>query len=190
MSLGTFFREYVYIPLGGKYHHQIRNIIIVWALTGLWHGASLNFVFWGLYFATILIIEKLFLLKLFKKLPSVASNIIGHIYLLFLTIVGIVLFYFEDLEKIKYIYRAMFVPRVLEFSNSISNSIVRENLILLIIAIIASTPLVKNIAKTIEKKTNYKVSVIAKAFIIVVFIFMSTMSILGDSYNPFLYFRF
>ena len=96
ISLSTFFRDYVYIPLGGNRRHQLRNMFIVWALTGLWHGASWNFVLWGLYYFVFLAIEKLFLGKFLEKLPAV----VGHAYALFIIVVGWVFFYFDDVSRL------------------------------------------------------------------------------------------
>ncbi len=95
ISLSTFFRDYVYIPLGGNRRHQQRNMVIVWALTGWWHGASWNFVLWGLYYFVFLAIEKLFLGKFLEKLPAV----VGHAYALFIIVVGWVFFYFDDVSR-------------------------------------------------------------------------------------------
>ena len=98
ISLGTWFREYVYIPLGGNrkgLYRQIINIAVVWFLTGLWHGASWNFILWGLYFGVLLMIEKLFMLKVLKKAPA----IISHIYSIIIILFGWVLFYFENLNE-------------------------------------------------------------------------------------------
>ena len=177
ISLSSFFREYVYIPLGGKYHFQMRNIFIVWALTGLWHGASYNFCLWGIYFAVILIIEK-YLLKRFLK------GIFTHIYTLFILIVGFVLFYFEDIATIQLAYSKMF-SFVVDKTNLLVESAIKENIIILIIAVIGCTPLVKIIAKK-----NKKFIIILTTFIIIILFTLSTISIVGDTYNPFLYFRF
>ena len=95
MSLGNFFKDYVYIPLGGNRHHQMLNLLVVWFLTGLWHGASWNFIVWGLFYCVFIMIEKLIGEKNLKKVPS----FIMHIYLLVIVIVGWMLFYFEDLSE-------------------------------------------------------------------------------------------
>lgn len=104
ISLSTFFRDYVYIPLGGNRRHQLRNMFIVWALTGLWHGASWNFVLWGLYYFVFLAIEKLFLGKFLEKLPAV----VGHAYALFIIVVGWVFFYFDDVSRLGQMLKLMF----------------------------------------------------------------------------------
>ena len=104
ISLSTFFRDYVYIPLGGNRRHQLRNMFIVWALTGLWHGASWNFVLWGLYYFVFLAIEKLFLGKFLEKLPAV----VGHAYALFIIVGGWVFFYFDDVSRLGQMLKLMF----------------------------------------------------------------------------------
>lgn len=190
ISLSTFFRDYVYIPLGGKYKYQIRNIIIVWFLTGLWHGASWNFVLWGLYYAFFLIIEKYILQKLLRKLPIDFRNVIGCIYVITITLVGFTIFYFTDFSEMKIALSNMFMPKEIDFNNLYVTSIFRENVILLIVAIIASTPIVRNLCVKFEKQTNENIVVILKTVVIIVFLVLSTACLVGESYNPFLYFRF
>ena len=107
ISLGTWFKEYVYIPLGGNrvgIKKQIRNIFIVWLLTGFWHGASWNFVLWGLYFGVLLIIEKLILAKYLEKVPT----ILRHIYTMFLVIISWIIFAFDDMANVFLYLKAMF----------------------------------------------------------------------------------
>ena len=100
MSLGSFFRDYVYIPLGGNRHDQQRNILVVWFLTGLWHGASWNFILWGMYYGFLLMWEKKHYLKQIERMPKVISFVISHIYTIFITVFGFAIFYFEkDLFK-------------------------------------------------------------------------------------------
>ncbi len=96
ISLGSFFRDYVYIPMGGNRKKQWRNVLCVWFLIGMWHGASWNFIIWGLFFGVILVIEKLFILKRIKLLPAV-----GHIYSLLMVYIGWGIFYFTDFESMK-----------------------------------------------------------------------------------------
>lgn len=191
ISLSSFFRDYVYIPLGGKYSRQIRNIIIVWALTGLWHGASWNFCLWGLYYALLLIIEKYFLQKVFSKIPKILSSFIGHIYLIFMTVVGFTIFYYTDFESLIKALKNMFGLSIAPLTTMVSISILNDNLVLLIIAIIGSFLLVSRICKfMINKINNNKVTYILKAIVIITFLFISTALLIGNSYNPFLYFRF
>ncbi len=190
ISLSSFFRDYVYIPLGGKYHNQIRNIIIVWTLTGLWHGASWNFCLWGLYYALILIIEKYFLQKLFLKIPKIPSFIIRHLYLIILTIVGFTIFYYTDFYSLSRALKNMFGFGGLKGTNLVSTSILRDNLLLLIISVIGSLSLVSKLCQKISVKVDTKILYLLKMIIMVLFIFLSTSFLIGNSFNPFLYFRF
>ena len=112
MSLGQFFRDYVYIPMGGNRRHQMLNLFVVWFLTGFWHGASWNFILWGLWFGVLIVIEKLFMLKVLKKAP-----VLSNIYLLFVVLIGWVMFYFTDLNSVKNCLAVMFVNRI-EFNLS------------------------------------------------------------------------
>ncbi len=179
ISLGIWFRDYVYIPLGGNRVSKLkwfRNIFIVWFLTGLWHGASFNFILWGLYFGFILILEKLFLLNFLNKIP----NLFKHIYTLLLIIIGFVIF---DLTNLEYIFKylnAMFIIN----NNFIDNTFIyylTPNITLLIISIIASTPVIKHI---LDKYVYIR-------FIILIIGFTLSVAFLVDSsFNPFLYFRF
>ena len=192
ISLSSFFREYVYIPLGGKYHFQYRNILIVWALTGLWHGANWNFCLWGLYFAVILIFENIIIgmkLKILDNMNIIIKSALSHIYTVVLLIIGFILFYFEKFSQIIFAYQNMFL-----FNNDKVNFIVlstiRENIIILIISIIVSTPIINKISILSSKMFSEKLIIYIKYFIMIVLFVVSTISIIGDSYNPFLYFRF
>lgn len=196
MSLGTWFREYVYIPLGGNRHgtvKQIRNLLVVWALTGIWHGASWNFMIWGLYFGVLLIIEKMFLLKYIKKMPSV----IQHIYTIILVLISWAVFAFDDFSKgLSYIGR-MFGVGAAAFIDTQTMYIMLCYGVMLLIMVIAATPFPKKCAMKLQELLGkIQISdiqivnvIIVNAFIIAVFIF-STAYIVDASYNPFLYFRF
>lgn len=187
ISLGTWFKEYVYIPLGGNRKglpRQILNLFVVWGLTGLWHGASWNFLFWGLYFGIILVLEKLFLLKLLKKLPS----IINHIYSLLFIVFGWVIFYFsDDVGGVKEMFRfiaSLFTGGVVSADGL--NGIV-SSIPVLLIAAVASTPLIRNIYNRLSKNKHFKYFEAAVAAIILM---LCTASLVNDNYNPFLYFKF
>ncbi len=187
ISLGTWFREYVYIPLGGnrcsKLKH-IRNIFIVWLLTGFWHGANWNFIFWGLYYFLFLITEKLFLLKLLEKAP----RIIAHVYTLFFVLFGWLLFVFEDLSALGVYLGNMFGVGADAFINSLDVYNLTRNIVFIIILSIASTPLPK---KLYQKFTNNNES--AKnimAFVSIAAVLLCMAYLVDSSYNPFLYFRF
>ena len=185
ISLSTWFKEYVYIPLGGNrkgVKRQILNLLIVWGLTGLWHGAAYNFVLWGLYYGLLLILEKFVLKKFLDKLPS----FVQHIYTLFIVIIGWGLFYFTDVGQL-----GEFMVDLFNFGNGICGdqafNLIMSNLPMLIIAAIASTPLATMIYTRFEHtrfmwipETLYCIGVLA----------VSTAGLVNQSYNPFLYFRF
>ena len=185
MSLGSWFREYVYIPLGGnrcKTPRHMFNIMAVWFLTGMWHGASWNFILWGVYFGVILLIEKYFLLKKLEKLPAVFS----HIYSLFLIILGWAIFDFTDMAQMGEYIGAMF---------SIENGLLSEAatpLVLGYLPLIAvgwfmSMPIAR---KMILKIFSVKAGWVLETLAIVVVLLLSVASLVSSSYNPFLYFRF
>lgn len=185
ISLSTWFKEYVYIPLGGNrkgVKRQILNLLIVWGLTGLWHGAAYNFVLWGLYYGLLLILEKFVLKKFLDRLPS----FVQHIYTLFIVIIGWGLFYFTDVGQL-----GEFMADLFNFGNGICGNqafnLIMSNLPMLIIAAVASTPLAAMLYNRFEHtrfmwipETLYCMGVLA----------VSTASLVNQSYNPFLYFRF
>lgn len=185
ISLSTWFKEYVYIPLGGNrkgVKRQILNLLIVWGLTGLWHGAAYNFVLWGLYYGFLLILEKFVLKKFLDRLPS----FVQHIYTLFIIIIGWGLFYFTDVGQL-----GEFMVDLFNFGNGICGdqafNLIMSNLPMLIIAAVASTPLATMLYTRFEHRrfmwipeTLYCMGVLA----------VSTASLVNQSYNPFLYFRF
>lgn len=185
ISLSTWFKEYVYIPLGGNrkgVKRQILNLLIVWGLTGLWHGAAYNFVLWGLYYGLLLILEKFVLKKFLDRLPS----FVQHIYTLFIVIIGWGLFYFSDVGQL-----GEFMADLFNFGNGICGdqafNLIMSNLPMLIIAAVASTPLAAMLYNRFEHtrfmwipETLYCMGVLA----------VSTASLVNQSYNPFLYFRF
>ncbi|MBQ7897346.1 MAG: MBOAT family protein [Clostridia bacterium] len=186
ISLGTWFRDYLYIPLGGNRHgllKQIRNIAVVWLMTGIWHGASWNFALWGLYFGVILILEKLFLLKLLKKLPS----FISHVYSIFLFVYGWVIFALEDTSDILVYTKALFGSA--GFLNRESMYLLLNFGLLLIIAGIFSTPLPKKLFAALEGKLPRLAFVLTVLGVVSAFV-LSVVYITASSYNPFLYFRF
>ncbi len=193
ISLGSFFRDYVYIPLGGNRKGTARtlfNIFVVWLLTGLWHGASWNFVLWGLFFCIFLIIEKIGLLKIINKIPSV----FGRVYLLIVVFFGWILFRFSDFKFIPVVLKGMFAQNDNPLIDFETRTLLTGNFIFIIIAIIAVTPLIKFISEKLKPKKNKTVySVIyhiITAIIPVILLLLSTVMLVGDSYNPFLYFQF
>ena len=188
MSLGTWFRDYVYIPLGGNRKGlpvQIRNIAIVWLLTGFWHGASWNFVLWGVFYGVMLVCEKLFLLKWLKKAPSV----IGHIYTMLTVLLGWVLFAFDDFGKGWAFLKVMFGAGA-GFVSGAAMFRILSYLPLLLICVAASTPLTKNLYAKLQSKWNNGLLLTADVTRVVVLAGLSVAFLISGSYNPFLYFRF
>ena len=188
MSLGTWFRDYVYIPLGGNKKGlpiQLRNIIIVWLLTGFWHGASWNFVLWGLFYCVLLIMEKLFLLKWLKKVPA----FIGHIYTLLTVLLGWVLFAFDDFSQGFRFLRVMFGGGA-GFVNSDALYQLLSYLPLLLICAVASTPLVKKLYERAQNRLGEKTLAVTDAVRVLLLAVLTIANLISGSYNPFLYFRF
>ena len=180
MSLGSWFKDYVYIPLGGNRKHQFINILVVWGLTGLWHGASWNFVLWGLYFAIILIIEKRYLLKHLNGLWA-------HIYTLVIVMISFVIFDSAGLNEIVINLKSMFMLNDLPLVSVESIYMFKSYLLLMVIAIISATPLIKNIYAKYE---NTKLMSVIEPLVIVIVIMVCTAYLVDGSFNPFLYFRF
>lgn len=185
ISLGTWFREYVYIPLGGNrkgVFRQIINLLIVWFLTGFWHGAAYNFILWGLFYGVILIIEKFILKKWLDKSPA----FVQHTYALILIILGWVLFYFSDMTQLWEFTKSMFAFTGTVIGESAVSTVI-SFLPLIIIAGISSTPLMSKLYSKIKGK-KYCVA-LETAFCVLVML-LCTASLVNQSYNPFLYFRF
>jgi len=187
ISLSSWFKDYIYIPLGGNRKGKFRkyfNIFVVWFLTGLWHGASWNFILWGLYFGTILVIEKRFFLKFFEK-----HIIIGNIVTNILVVIGFVFFYNE--KNILDIFIKMFTGRGISFTNVSTNYYLLNYLVLLIISFIACTPLLKNIINKCKNNKNLNIVIsIVEPIVLIGLLVLSTAFIVDASSNSFLYFRF
>lgn len=187
ISLSSWFKDYIYIPLGGNRKGKFRkyfNIFVVWFLTGLWHGASWNFILWGLYFGTILVIEKRFFLKFFEK-----HKIIGNMVTNILVVIGFVFFYNE--KNILDIFIKMFTGRGISFTNVSTNYYLLNYLVLLIISFIACTPLLKNIINKCKKNKNLNIVIsIVEPIVLIGLLVLSTAFIVDASSNSFLYFRF
>lgn len=190
MTLSSWFKDYVYIPLGGNRVStlkHIRNIFIVWMLTGLWHGASWNFIIWGLYFGIILIIEKYFLNKVLEKLPKA----IRIIYTSFVVMISFIIFSSEDLGSALTIIKGLFSFKSLSLSNNFILYYVKSYGFILIMGIIFSTPLIKNIIEKLRsKKILNNIINIIEVIVIVLILLVVTSMLIDSSYNPFLYFRF
>ncbi len=193
ISLSTFFRDYVYIPLGGNRKGKFRtyrNILIVWFLTGLWHGASWNFVLWGLFFCLFLLIEKLGLLKILKNAPK----FIGVAYTLVVVYFGWILFRFSDFRFIPIVIKGLFGLNGNSFIDFETKTLLTSNFIFIIIAVISVTPLTKKLKEFIISKcdTEKKQHAFEALLVVlpVVILILSTLMLIGNSYNPFLYFQF
>ncbi|WP_273323296.1 MBOAT family O-acyltransferase [Vallitalea guaymasensis] len=190
ISLGSWFRDYVYIPIGGNRVSKLkvyRNLFVVWFLTGLWHGASWNFVLWGLYFGLIIAVEKAFLLKFINRLWKP----IRHVYALLLILIGWVLFSFDNLiDGIEYL-KIMFGLGGVPIMNNQFVYYLYTNLILIIILIILSTPIIKKkYEMQVKGHVNSKLQTIVVPSILFLILFISTAYLVDSTYNPFLYFRF
>ena len=194
MSLSTFFRDYVYIPLGGSRCSKPRmvlNTFVVWALTGLWHGASWNFVIWGLWFFVFLMVERFFLMKLLDRVP-----VLSNLYLLVVVILGWVLFRFTQPQLILTLFRSLFGLNGNPLSSFTAEIQLQSNMFLLAAAVIASTPLFKLLRNRIEDLAHRHGTlgivwdVVFYSVLPVVLLLLSTACLVGDSYNPFIYFQF
>lgn len=188
ITLSTFFRDYVYIPMGGNRKRWAVNMLIVWLLTGLWHGASWNFVLWGLYYFVFLMVEKLWLGKKLEKLPAA----IGHVYSLLVVLVGWVFFYFESLSEIQAFFLAAFGAN--GFSTVTRRTIIINYIAVLPVCAICSMPVLPLLRKFFlrlrgEKMQRMLLSVGQTVFAVGALL-VSTAALVGSSYNPFLYFRF
>lgn len=188
ITLSSFFRDYVYIPLGGNrvgIPRQILNLLIVWGLTGLWHGASWNFVLWGLYYFFFLCLEKFILKKFFDKIPSP----IRWLYSMSVVLVGWMIFYFDDFQTLITAFSVAFGHTGNAFTDPVSETLVINNVPFILIAAIASTPVLNVIRRLVEKSSPLTESILRIVYNIVMLI-LCVASLVGSTYNPFLYFRF
>jgi alginate O-acetyltransferase complex protein AlgI len=193
ISLGSWFRDYVYIPLGGNKKGELktyRNLFIVWGITGLWHGASWNFAAWGLFFGVIIAIEKAGLLKVLAKIPPFFQ----HMYLLFLILISWVLFVFEDFGAGIQYAKVMFGMSTSIFYDSQFLYYFYTNSILLLIAVLASMPTISYLRDNVLSKWPPSIREPVQRFVpllgFIFILFLSTAYLVDDSFNPFLYFRF
>ena len=189
MSLGSWFRDYLYIPLGGNRVGRARwflNIFIVWFATGFWHGAAWNFILWGLFFAVLLVVEKLWLLRPLQK-----RKWLGHIYMVIVLAVSFVLFDAESISAAAKTVAAMFGGGGLPFSSAETLYYLRSYLPLLIVAAVGATPLPKRAFEALEKKRGgAAVLTVAEPVGILLLLVVCTAYLIDGSFNPFLYFRF
>ena len=185
ISLSTWFREYLYIPLGGNRCSKPRwmfNLLVVWAATGIWHGASWNYLLWGLYFFVLLMLEKFFLLKALNKAPAV----ICHVYTLFLVVVSWAIFALEDFSQLGAYLKVMFGMGGVPLTNSDFGYYLTSYLPILCLAAVASTPL----GATLYRKAPKKAAQAVGALLILAGLTVCTAYLVDGTYNPFLYFRF
>ena len=186
ISLGTFFRDYVYIPLGGNRRYPIRNMFIVWGLTGIWHGASWNFVLWGLYFGVLLWIEKRVLLRLLDALP----NFIQHLYAIFFIVLGWAIFYFTDLNRLGSTLKVLFGMADVPMYSFELDAAFWANAYWLVFALIMCAPVYARVHAELKQQFNvitYQLIVAAQNLIC---LGVSVVLLVGQTYNPFIYFRF
>lgn len=179
----------MYIPLGGSRQGKlklIRNLLIVWSMTGLWHGASWNFIFWGMYFGVILIVEKVFLLKYLEKIPFWLS----HIYALVLVVFSWVIFAFEDISKVGQYLKTMLGLNQSILANHETAYLLSTNWILLFLCAVISTKLIKSIRNKVLQSKYKNSLILGESMGYISILFISICFLIGASYNPFLYFRF
>lgn len=187
ITLSTWFKEYLYIPLGGNrcgLARQALNLLIVWSLTGFWHGAGWNFVMWGLYYFVILFIEKLFLLKALDKLPK----LFRHVYALLLIVIGWIIFASDDVSVLLPYLGSMFGANGAVGGMDVYTLFTKA--VLLIICCVASTELPKRLFLSATGAMNEKAAFTIKSVMTIALLALSMILLIGDSYNPFLYFRF
>ena len=190
ISLGSWFRDYLYIPMGGNRVSKPRwffNIFVVWMATGFWHGAAWNFVLWGLMFAVLLVIEKLWLLEPLKKLKA-----INHVYVMFFVIISFVLFDASSISDAFKCIGSMFGAGGLPAVTSDSIYYLRSYAVILIVAVVCATPLPKKLIGFISQKDNVGQSVInvVEPIAVTALLAVCTSFLIDGSFNPFLYFRF
>ncbi len=186
ISLSSFFKDYVYIPLGGNKCSKIkniRNIFIVWALTGFWHGASWNFIMWGIYFFVFLILEKFILKKYLKK------NFIAYIYTFIIVIISFVIFSITDLNELFSFLKGMMGIGVPLYNKEILY-LLRNNLVILVIAFLGISPFLKNKINSLKKGKLEKVIEGGEIIFILGIFILVVANIVSSSFNPFIYFRF
>lgn len=191
ISLGSFFKDYVYIPLGGNRKHRLRNLFIVWSLTGLWHGADWSFVIWGLYYFAILMIEKAFLLKLFEKIPGIFSRL----YLWVAVLIGWVFFYHNDIGQAFEFLGIMFGPSANAISNPELSIHFWNNAVFLIISLIGCTPVISVFFRKLKGtgdggKVIKFIEMYGKPVFNIAVLILSVIFLVGQSYSPFMYFKF
>jgi len=188
ISLSSWFKDYVYIPLGGNRVNKlkwIRNIFVVWFLTGFWHGASWNFIIWGLYFGVLLVIEKLFLKKYLDK-----TKVLKYIYTSLIVVISFLIFNASSGNEIFESLKNMFFMNKIPLIGIETLYYLRSHVVLFVIAILAATPLFANLIKIIKTKKYGKVLNVLEPIFYILLLTLTTAHLIDASFNPFLYFRF
>ena len=194
MSLSYFFRDYVYIPLGGSYCSKachLRNLAVVWLLTGLWHGASWNFLLWGLYYLLFLLMEKFLLGRRMERIPG----LLRRGYLLLVVALGWLIFRVTDLSCLVTAFRGLFGGNGNPLTDYVTQLELQNHIFFLLAALLACTPLVRNLYRRIDRAVDgmpilQKPWTVLQCVVPVLLLLLSTAALVGDQYNPFLYYRF
>ncbi len=189
ISLGSWFRDYVYIPLGGnrvKKGRQFFNILVVWMLTGFWHGAAWNFIVWGLFFAVLLMIEKVWLLKYLKE-----SKIFSHLYVLFFAMISFIIFNAQDMGQAFSDIKGLFGIGGVPLVSAQALYYLYSFFVIIVVAMVGATPAIQNIIKKVScKSVGEKILNRIEPFVLLVLLLVITAYLVDGSFNPFLYFRF
>lgn len=186
ISLSTWFRDYIYIPLGGNRRHAVRNLFIVWFLTGLWHGASWNYIFWGLYYGVLLAIEKYFIKDYLNKFPK----ILQHFYALFFILIGWALFRIEDLEQLGKVLKTLFIYKEIDIRTfMLTYSNILYAIPFTALAILGSGPIFSVALTKLKIKQSFVINLV-KDIVIIVILIISVIFLVGETFNPFIYFKF
>ena len=189
MTLSSWFKDYVYIPLGGNRVSKVkwyRNIFIVWFLTGLWHGAALNFIIWGLFFGLILVLEKLFILNLLQKVKP----LFRHLYVILIVLISFVIFNASTMTQLMNDLKSMFMFNNLPFITVETIYYFKSYIVILLVALILSTPIVPIITNKIKNSKYQNITLLIEPIFIALVLIVTTASLIDGSFNPFLYFRF
>lgn len=190
ISLSTFFRDYVYIPLGGNRRFRLRNTFLVWFLTGLWHGANINFVLWGLYYFLLLMFERALILPYKEKIP----RLLGHLWTMLAVLVGWSLFYFTDMGRLQTFWTRIFSPGLAGFADIEARILWKQHILFILVAALFSTPLLhwlrKRLSRPLRQLQTSPLGGILQTAGVLILLLISTAALVASSYNPFLYFRF
>lgn len=189
ISLGTFFKDYVYIPLGGNKKNEYFNLFIVWMLTGFWHGASWNFIFWGLFFGILIMAERLITFRRLNKVPT----FLLRTYLLISVVLGWALFYFTDSSKLLICFSALFHTSNIPWWDYSLTLTIKENIFWLTMAIVLCLPIYKVLVAKYQRSlivNNSQLLYWAGIAFSIILLLISTALMVGKSYNPFIYYRF